>query len=124
MAKIKRIQKKIQESEEFNDLTKTSLKDIFDGNIFSKSYFLKQIKLIVLVSFFIFIYMDNRMECENQLSTINDLNETLLDVKYTSMVVESNLLSISRRKQIEALLHQQGIELKELSVPPYKLITE
>ncbi|MBP6231302.1 MAG: hypothetical protein KA397_06605 [Paludibacteraceae bacterium] len=124
MAKIKRIQKKIQESEEFNDLTKTSLKDIFDGNIFSKSYFLKQIKLIVLVSFFIFIYMDNRMECEKQLSTINDLNETLLDVKYTSMVVESNLLSISRRKQIEALLHQQGIELKELSVPPYKLITE
>jgi hypothetical protein len=121
MAKIKTIKKKLQESEEFNDLTRTSLKDIFDGNVFSKSYFLKQIKLIVLVSFYIFFYMDNRMECEKQIATVNDLNQQLTDVKYTSMVIEANLLSISRRTQIEALLNQQSIELKELSIPPYKL---
>ena len=124
MAKIKTLKKKIKESEEFNDLTKTSVKDIFDGNVFSKSYFLRQIKLIVLVSFFIFFYMDNRMECEKQIATINDLNQQLTDVKYTSMVVEADLLSISRRTQIEALLHQHAIELKELSIPPYKLTTK
>lgn len=124
MAKIKTLKKKIKESEEFNDLTKTSVKDIFDGNVFSKSYFLKQIKLIVLVSFFIFFYMDNRMECEKQIATINDLNQQLTDVKYTSMVVEADLLSISRRTQIEALLHQHAIELKELSIQPYKLTTK
>ena len=33
MAKIKTLKKKIKESEELNDLTKTSVKDIFDGNI-------------------------------------------------------------------------------------------
>ena len=37
--KIKKIGKKIAESEEFNDLTNTSLRDIFDGKIFTKSYF-------------------------------------------------------------------------------------
>ena len=31
-------EKKIKESEEFNDLTKTSVKDIFDGNVLAKKF--------------------------------------------------------------------------------------
>ncbi len=122
--KIKKIGKKIAESEEFNDLTNTSLRDIFDGKIFTKSYFLKQIWLIFLVTCLVFLYMDNRMECERQVAVINDLNKQLIDAKYTSMVVESDLLSISRQSQIEELIKAQEIELEELQFPPYKIKLE
>ena len=122
--KIKKIGKKIAESEEFNDLTNTSLRDIFDGKIFTKSYFLKQIWLIFLVTCLVFLYMDNRMECERQVAVINDLNKQLIDEKYTSMVVESDLLSISRQSQIEELIKAQEIELEELQFPPYKIKLE
>ncbi len=122
--KIKKIGKKIAESEEFNDLTNTSLRDIFDGKIFTKSYFLKQIWLIFLVTCLVFLYMDNRMECERQVAVINDLNKQLIDAKYTSMVVESDLLSISRQSQIEELIKAQEIELEELQFPPYKVKLE
>lgn len=122
--KIKKIGKKIAESEEFNDLTNTSLRDIFDGKIFTKSYFLKQIWLIFLVTCLVFLYMDNRMECEWQVAVINDLNKQLIDAKYTSMVVESDLLSISRQSQIEELIKAQEIELEELQFPPYKIKLE
>ena len=122
--KIKKIGKKIAESEEFNDLTNTSLRDIFDGKIFTKCYFLKQIWLIFLVTCLVFLYMDNRMECERQVAVINDLNKQLIDAKYTSMVVESDLLSISRQSQIEELIKAQEIELEELQFPPYKIKLE
>ena len=122
--KIKKIGKKIAESEEFNDLTNTSLRDIFDGKIFTKSYFLKQIWLIFLVTCLVFLYMDNRMECERQVAVINDLNKQLIDAKYTSMVVEADLLSISRQSQIEELIKAQEIELEELQFPPYKIKLE
>ena len=122
--KIKKIGKKIAESEEFNDLTNTSLRDIFDGKIFTKSYFLKQIWLIFLVTCLVFLYMDNRMECERPVAVINDLNKQLIDAKYTSMVVESDLLSISRQSQIEELIKSQEIELEELQFPPYKIKLE
>ena len=122
--KIKKIGKRIAESEEFNDLTNTSLRDIFDGKIFTKSYFLKQIWLIFLITCLVFLYMDNRMECERQVAVINDLNKQLIDAKYTSMVVESDLLSISRQSQIEELIKAQQIELEELQFPPYKIKLE
>ena len=68
--------------------------------------------------------MDNRMECERQVAVINDLNKQLIDAKYTSMVVESDLLSISRQSQIEELIKAQEIELEELQFPPYKIKLE
>ncbi len=121
MAKLKKIKNKIVDSEEFKDLKKTSIRDIFDGSIFSKSYFLKQVKLIILVTCFVFIYMDNRMECEKQIVQINNLRKELTDIKYVSMVIESNMLQLGRRSKIEELIQKYDLQLHEPVTPPYKI---
>lgn len=118
----KKIISKILDKDEVKDLKETSIKDVLSGNIFTKSYFLKQTKLILLIIAFVFIYMNNRMVCEKQLTLIDKLNKELECEKYISMVTETELLSISRPEEIKKLVDEHGLQLEQPTMPPYKVI--
>jgi len=118
----KKIISKILNKDEVKDLKETSIKDVISGNIFTKSYFLKQTKLILLIIALVFIYMNNRMVCEKQLALIDKLNKELECEKYISMVTETELLSISRPKEIKKLVDKHGLQLEQPTMPPYKVI--
>lgn len=118
----KKIISKILNKDEVKDLKETSIKDVISGNIFTKSYFLKQTKLILLIIALVFIYMNNRMVCEKQLALIDKLNKELECEKYISMVTETELLSISRPEEIKKLVDKHGLQLERPTMPPYKVI--
>ena len=118
----KKIISKILNKDEVKDLKETSIKDVISGNIFTKSYFLKQTKLILLIIALVFIYMNNRMVCEKQLALIDKLNKELECEKYISMVTETELLSISRPEEIKKLVDKHGLQFEQPTMPPYKVI--
>lgn len=118
----KKIISKILDKDEVKDLKETSIKDVLSGNIFTKSYFLKQTKLILLIIALVFIYMNNRMVFEKQLTLIDKLNKELECEKYISMVTETELLSISRPEEIKKLVDEHGLQLEQPTMPPYKVI--
>ncbi|NCC99548.1 MAG: hypothetical protein EOL95_07600 [Bacteroidia bacterium] len=120
--KSKKMISKILDNDEVKDLKETSIKDVLSGNIFTKSYFLKQAKLILLIVALVFIYMNNRMVCEKQLTRIDKLNKELECEKYISMVTETELLSISRPEEIKRMVDEQSLQLEQPAMPPYKVI--
>lgn len=113
--------KRFFQSDEFQDLKKTSIRDFFNGDVFIKSYFRKQIGLLTLILCLIFLYMDNRIHCEKQYRKIDRLNKELVESKYIAMVRAANLLSISRIDKIQKQTKEHGLDLIELEVPPYKI---
>lgn len=116
--KVKNI---INENEDLKEIKKSSFKDILTGDILNRKFIQKQFPLLVLALCFIFIYMDNRMKCEQQLIKIDALNKELANEKYICMVTEAELLKNSRIEQVKEIIKQHELNLEEESLPPYKV---
>lgn len=111
----------INENEDLKEIKKSSFKDILTGDILNRKFIQKQFPLLLLSLCFIFIYMDNRMSCEQQVLTIDKLNKELANEKYICMVTEAELLENSRIEQVKEIIKKHELNLEEESLPPYKV---
>ncbi len=99
----------------------TFLQEILTGDIFSKDFFARQIGVIVLGIILSFIYMNNRMICEQSYKEIHRLRKELVNEKYISVYNESKLLQISRIGTIKDLVDKHQLNLIEENVPAYRV---
>lgn len=111
----------IKENENIQEIKKSSFKDILTGDILNRKFIQKQFPLLVLTLCFIFVYMDNRMRCEQQYIKIDALNKELANEKYICMVTEAELLKNSRIEQVKEIIKKHQLNLEEESLPPYKM---
>lgn len=116
--KVKNI---IKENENLKEIKKSSFKDILTGDILNRKFIQKQFGVLLLTLCLMFIYMDNRMKCEQQLIKIDTLNKELANEKYICMVTEAELLKNSRIDQVKEIIKQHNLNLEEESLPPYKV---
>lgn len=116
--KVKNI---IKENEDLNEIKKSSFKDILTGDILNRKFIQKQFGVVLLTICLMFIYMDNRMKCEQQLIKIDKLNKELANEKYICMVTEAELLKNSRIEQVKEIIKKHNLNLEEESLPPYKV---
>lgn len=116
--KVKNI---IKENEDLKEIKKSSFKDILTGDILNRKFIQKQFGVLLLTICLMFIYMDNRMKCEQQLIKIDALNKELANEKYICMVTEAELLKNSRIDQVKEIIKQHNLNLEEESLPPYKV---
>lgn len=116
-----KVKKIISENEELKDIKKSSWKDILTGDILNRKIIQNQFGLLLLSLCFIFVYMQNRMVCEQQLLKIDQLNKELANEKYICMVTEAKLLENSRIDTIKKVIEKHNIELVEENLPPLKV---
>ena len=116
--KVKNI---IKENENLNEIKQSSFKDILTGDILNRKFIQKQFGVVLLTICLMFIYMDNRMKCEQQLIKIDSLNKELANEKYICMVTEAELLKNSRIEQVKEIIKKHNLNLEEESLPPYRL---
>jgi cell division protein FtsL len=100
----------------------TFLKEILTGDIFSKQFFARQIGVIIWGIFLAFIYMNNRMVCEQSYKEIHELRKELATEKHIALFNESELLKASRIGTIKQFIKKQGLNLVEEDIPAYKVI--
>ena len=117
----KKVKNIINESEDIKEIKKSSFKDILTGDILAKKMIQRQFPLLLFSLCFIFIYMDNRMTCEQQVRRISELNKELTNEKYICMVTEAELLENSRIEEVKEIIKKHELNLIEESIPPYKL---
>lgn len=111
----------IKENEDIKEIKKSSFKDFLTGEILNKKFIQKQFPLLILSLCLIFIYMDNRIRCEQQITKIDALNKQLVNEKYICTVTETELLKNSRIEQVKEITKQHQLNLEEESLPPYKI---
>lgn len=98
-----------------------SLNHILGGDILVEDFVIKQSKLLILIVFLTILFISNRYSCAKKMTEIEDLQAKLMDVKYESLIISTELTTNSRQSQIESLLKKKGIELKGSKTPPYEL---
>lgn len=98
-----------------------SIREIFNGDIWTKEFIRQQYKLLGLICILIFISIFNGYQCEKQHIKINQLKEQLDDLQHEYITQRSNLVGMSRQSNVSKQLEEQGSRLKNVSVAPTKL---
>lgn len=114
----KNIIEKIKNNEDFSELKESSLRDLMTGNFLNKRFIRKNYLLLVLISVFVFIYIDNRLVLEKNMAKEANLRKELQDVKYQALTISSEFTKLSRRSFILDQIRQKGLNLIESPTPP------
>ncbi|GHV45316.1 hypothetical protein FACS1894180_7720 [Bacteroidia bacterium] len=109
---------KIKGSEDFSDLKSSSMRDFLNGNIFLKKFFRKQYLLLLLMAALTVLYIDNRYYCEKQLKKSIQMENQLKDLKFESLTVAAELMTLSRQSNLRRRIAERGIELDNGKTPP------
>lgn len=81
-----------------------------------------QIKLLLLITFFLIVYITLRYQCQQKLVEIDKLEQQLVTIRYKATVFTSILTEKSRESNIMNLLEQKGDSTLQIPYePPYKI---
>ena len=119
MAIFKNIISKFKENPEA-DLQSFDFREVFKGH-YLQEFIVKNIKLIILILFFIMLLVGNRFAYEHQMSEIARLKKELEDRKFTSLEVSEGLMKQSRPSQVKQMILNRNIELEDSRVPAYRI---
>ena len=98
------------------------LKEILTGEFLRNKHLINQIDVIIWAVILAFIYMNNRMICDQGFKDIDQLRKELANEKYIAMITESQLLNISRIGTVKELIEKHNLQLIEEDKPSYLLI--
>ena len=81
-----------------------------------------QIKLVLLITFFLIIYITCRYQCQQKMVEIDRMEQQLTAIRYKASVVTSFLTEKSRESNIMDMLEQKGDSTLQIPKdPPYKI---
>jgi cell division protein FtsL len=94
---------------------------VLGGGILTEGFFLKNAGFILLVFVIVALSISNRYSCLSKMNEIQTLQRELKDAKYESLVISTELTSVSRQTQIQALVEKNGIDLNVSKQPAYEI---
>lgn len=118
MSWLKNIWDSIINSEDLSELKSSGIRDFLNGNILKKRFIQKQYGLFVLIAIFIFLYIDNRYACEDQMAQEVKLKKELEDIKFESLTISAQLTTLGRRSFVLDYIAEKGLNLKESPIAP------
>lgn len=112
---------KEEEIQETKPTASWSFQDLMSGKILTAPFFRKQLLLFILLCGIAVFYIDNRFACEQQIATINRLEEQLTNAKYEALTTSSTLMQLSRQSQVATMVKAKGMDLQESVQPEIKI---
>lgn len=103
---------------------KVFMKEIFDGSILTKGFFVRNFKLILIIVAGLLFYIGNHYSVIMDLDELDSLKKELADVKYEALTESSKLMRESRQSNIREMVQQKGLGLEDSNVPPYLITVE
>lgn len=112
-------------SEEAEQHSNMSLKQILGGDILTGDWLKRQMGLIVMCCLFTIIYITNRYSAEQEIIEIERLKTELQEIKYRALTRSGELTVRSRQSQIEEYLKTTNDStLSVPKEPPYRINTQ
>jgi hypothetical protein len=118
MSWFRKIGEAILGSEDFSDIKSSTLRDVLNGNILTKRFIQKQYGLVIMIAVIAFMYVDNRYYCETQLAKEIQLKRKIQDLKYESLTISAELMTISRQSNVLKMINERGVNLIQTATPP------
>jgi TolA-binding protein len=89
-----------------------NLKDILTGAIFTKGWFRRQLWLIILIGFLIFIRISAGYQAERQQHKLSQLEKKLEDVQFMQLSAQAQLMQETKQSAISKILTEKGSKVE------------
>jgi preprotein translocase subunit SecG len=96
-----------------------SIRSILGGDILANDFLKRQTKLFILIMILTILYISNRYEHQQEMLRINNLKDTLIDVRYKALNRSSELMEKSRQSRIEEYISTKESHLETATNRPY-----
>ncbi|MDR1557022.1 MAG: hypothetical protein LBS88_08345 [Tannerellaceae bacterium] len=94
---------------------------ILGGGVLKEDFFIRHIKMILLVVVLTFGFISNRYSCILKIKKIDSLQKELNEVQLEALAISVELAGYSRPSMVEELVKKQHINLEGANRPPYEL---
>ncbi|MDD6356996.1 MAG: FtsL-like putative cell division protein [Bacteroidales bacterium] len=93
-------------------------KSLINGEYFDV-FFVKNIKIILIISVFLVLRISKQYYCEKQLAEIDQLQDSLKMVKYTYLTLSQDEMEMHRESQVSEKVSENGLRLNKSTTPPF-----
>jgi len=94
---------------------------LFGGGILKEDFWIRHVKMILLVCFLFVIFIGNRYSYIKQMGRIDKLEKELIVLKRTSFAIKNNLIDYGRRTKVLERVNEQGLSIELPDRPPFIL---
>ena len=99
------------------DFASMPMTEIVDGQLYMK-FFTKNSRFLIFCSVLIFLYIGNRYGNEDLLRRISIAQENITRLRYKSLTISAQLMSVSRPSQVVRIVEEKNLGLKFSKEPP------
>jgi cell division protein FtsL len=100
---------------------KKKIMHVMGGTVLTGSFFMKNLRFIVVFVLLVVLYISNRYTAIERMSRIERLQYELKDAKYESVTISARLIGVSREVKIKELVEKNGLDIDFTKEPVYKL---
>jgi hypothetical protein len=94
---------------------------ILGGGILKEDFFVKHIKMVVLIVILTIGFISNRYACILKIRRIDGLKKELSEMQLESLAISIELAGYSRPSMVEEQIKKQHLNLEVPDSPPYEL---
>lgn len=113
-----KIREFIDSREDLKELRYVRLRDILNGEIFTRPFFSKQLSYVLFVTFLAFCYIANHYKVEELVTRLAEVKKELKELRSESITTSSQLMNISKQSEVLRRIREEGIDLEPLRDPP------
>jgi len=106
---------------ESDELEGSSIRDIFNGSLLTRGIILRNIGFIIWLTFLGIVYIGNSYHAERVARDINRLQYEVKELRAESITTAADLMYISRLSEVQKMIRNNQLKVKESVEPPYKI---
>jgi hypothetical protein len=99
-----------------------SLVDIINGNILTNKYSLKQVPFMMFITGITLLYIANSYYAEKKIRHISKVTNELKELRSEYITSMSKLMFVSKQSEVAKTAEEMGLQIKESTNPPGKII--
>ncbi len=103
---------------------KKGFKPIIGGTILTDERVTRQIPFIFFLAFLGLLLITNRNWSEKTIREIEDLQDSLKELRSESITNSAKLMDVSRPSEVVNRVNEAGLGLEEPTKPPQKIVVE
>lgn len=94
---------------------------ILGGGILKEDFFVKHVKMVVLIVGLTIGFISNRYACILKIRKIDSLKKELREIQLESLAISIEMAGYSRPSMVEEQIKKQSMILEVAGSPPYEL---
>ena len=111
----------VSPGQELRESKRLTLKDLLGGGVLSREEVVRQIPFLLFLFVLLVFYIANQYQGAKVMKEVMKVEERLKVLRTESLSTTFEKMELSKQSEVNKLIQERGLPLKEAVTPPYKI---